>query len=282
VYLRAPWYSSGDGELLGVVIWPAPGDGCSGPPSEQDPEKIEQLQRYSSQWGRDPIWRTGAVHRTPALTCFTRAATVENALSIEEDSHLMSVAAHDVGFDDDRQLFYCDVEIDAGSSYFPFVRLALARYQPKSVQGAELSRVLLADFVQFAPDRLCWVAREPDDPRLLRVVVSGTGYQLNRSFPCTSTIEARLERFLTDLGWVPVSLQPTTLTNVQAVQTLAAWEGSMTLPSSGPEVRFRVVVEEWESFLADVPTVSLPPDAPFGEGRQRRLVYADAVEIPLA
>jgi hypothetical protein len=282
VYLRQPWFSSGAGELLGVVVWPNPSDGCSGPPSEQDPEKIEKLRRYSTQWGRDPIWRSGFVHTTPSVKCFTRAVTVEAGCSLEEDPHAMAVAAHAVGFDDERQLVFCDLDIDTGPSYFPFVRLALARYQPKSVQGAELSRVLLADFVQFAPDRLCWVAREPDNPDLLRIVVSGTGYQLNRSFPCTSAIEVRLERFLADLGWVPVSLQPVTLQNVQAVLTLAAWEGSMALPPSAPDARFRVIVEEWESFLEDVPDPSITENDPFGQGQQRRLVYADAVEIPSA
>jgi len=44
--------------------------------------------------------------------------------------------------------------------------------------------------------------------------------------------------------------------------------------------RFRAVVEKWESFLQDVPEASLPENAPFGQGRQRRLVYADAVELP--
>jgi hypothetical protein len=141
------------------------------------------------------------------------------------------------------------------------------------------------DVVQFAPDRLCWVAREPDQPGLVRIVVSGTGYRRNRSFPCTSTIEARLERFLApsegDLGWVPVSLAPIGLVNVQAVQTLAAWEGSLALPADDADARHRVVIEEGESFLEDVPEASLPPEG-FGLGRQRRLVYADAVEMPPA
>jgi hypothetical protein len=287
VYLRPPWFSSGDGELLGVVVWPRPGDGCSGAADPAPPtlEALEQRLRYTTQWGRDPIWLTGSVHQTPAVKCFTRAVTVEADLSIEEDSQRMSVAAHSVQFDSDRNLFYADLDIDAGASYFPFVRLALARYQPKSVQHAELSRVVLADFVQFAPDRLCWIAREPDNPMLVRIVVAGTGYQANRSFACTSAIEARLERLLGpgegDLGWVPVSLQPVTLKNVQAVKTLAAWQGNVVLPPGRPDAHFRVVVEEWESFLEDVPEASLPANAPFGHGRQRRLVYADAVELPL-
>jgi hypothetical protein len=291
VYLRLPWYSSGDGELLGVVLWPTPADGCTGPldplESPQTPKEIEQLaqkRRYTTVWGSDPIWLTGAVHQTPSVQCFPRAVAVEHGLSIEEDSTLMMTAGHEVGFDAERQLFYCDLDVDTGPSYYPFVRLALARYQPKSVQGAELSHVVLADFIQLAPDRLCWVAREPDRPDRVRIVVSGTGYRKNASFPCTSTIEVRLERFLTGseggLDWVPVSPAPLVLTNVQAVPTLAAWDGTLTVPAvSG--ARFRLIVEEWESFLADVPSAEPLPGNAFGQGRQRRLVYADAVEVPL-
>ena len=39
------------------------------------------------------------------------------------------------------------------SAYFPFVRLALARYQPDSMPECHLSPVVLADFTQLAPDR---------------------------------------------------------------------------------------------------------------------------------
>ena len=36
-------------------------------------------------------------------------------------------------FDQVRKLWYCDLQLDAGTSYFPFVKLALARYQPHSI-----------------------------------------------------------------------------------------------------------------------------------------------------
>jgi hypothetical protein len=56
----------------------------------------------------------------------------------------------------ERQLWYADIEIDAGPSYLPFVRLALVRYQPTSLPDAHLSRVVLAEFVQLTPDRLAF------------------------------------------------------------------------------------------------------------------------------
>jgi hypothetical protein len=298
LYLDEPWFSSGEGELLGVVVWPGPPDGCAG---ENEAENVAQavevpkgIKPYATQWGRDPIWLSGRTQQVPSLQNFTRAVAVELGLTLEELPGArqilllrprLGVAGHEVGYDEERHLFYCDLQIDAGDSYYPFVRLALVRYQPWSIPGAELSRVVVADFAQLAPDRIAWVAREPEDPRRLRVTVSGTGYRANASFNCTSQIEARLERWLGpedgDLGWVPVSLDPIELTNLQALETLAVWHGGLELPDHPPGARFRVVIEEYESFLRDVPSLELPTEAEprFGSGTDRRLVYADAVEI---
>ena len=50
-----------------------------------------------------------------------------------------------------------------GAAYFPFIRLALARYQPVAFHGAHLSNVVLADFMPLVPDR--WLERDPDPRR---------------------------------------------------------------------------------------------------------------------
>ena len=45
----------------------------------------------------------------------------------------IDVAGHEVNYDAERQLWYCDMQIDAGNTYYPFIRLALVRYQPNSL-----------------------------------------------------------------------------------------------------------------------------------------------------
>jgi len=40
-----------------------------------------------------------------------------------------------------RQLWFSDIRINTGSSYFPFVRLAFVRYQPEPVEDNYISRV---------------------------------------------------------------------------------------------------------------------------------------------
>jgi len=168
----------------------------------------------------------------------------------------MAVAGHEVGYDETRHLFYCDISIDAGPSYYPFVRLALAGYQPKSIPGAEVSRIVLADFAQFAPGRMAWIARDPQDPDLLKITVSGTGYRKNKSFNCASSMEMRLERWFSeeesDIGWVPVLFGSLPLQADQTLQTLTVWTAEFFhLPPIGPGARFRLVFEEYELFLGD-------------------------------
>ena len=78
-----------------------------------------------------------------------------------------------MAFDAARKLWYCDIEMDGGEAYFSFVRLALARYQPESIVGAHLSRVVLADFIQLLPDRSASITFDPIDTTSLEVAVTG-------------------------------------------------------------------------------------------------------------
>jgi len=207
---------------------------------------------------------------------------VETGLSIEErEQVVVGVAGHAVGYDGDRQQFFCDLDVDAGDTYHPFVRLALARYQPHSVKDAELSRIVLAEFIQLAPDRMAWIARDSENPRCLAVTVSGTGYLGNASLPCASQVEVRLERFLAaaegGIGWVPASPEPSSLLDTQAIAGQTVWTGTVEVPPDRDDALFRLVVQEYEYFLGNVPELL---GNPLGEGRDRRLVYVDAVEIP--
>ncbi|MBA2556844.1 MAG: hypothetical protein H0V12_05780, partial [Chloroflexi bacterium] len=49
IYMERPWYSSGAGELLGLVMRPAQ----TAPGSEA----AETLRKFTSEWGMDPIWQ---------------------------------------------------------------------------------------------------------------------------------------------------------------------------------------------------------------------------------
>lgn len=271
VYMERPWWSSGDGELLGVVLWPGPTS--SGVP----PTVPDKLRPYVTQWGVDPVWKAGTTSALPTLAAFKLATSKKTDLSLDELADVtVSVAGHAVGFDEQRRLWYCDIEIDAGaSSYFPFVRLALARFQPKSVQDAHLSRVVLADFAQLAPDRSATLAFAPQKPTSVSVGLSGVSYASSAAGTGPGVVEVSVEERLAgvegDLGWVPVPGllgRPTALLPQPGARGATQWAGQVTLPAARGSRPFRLVIREFERFR---------PAA--GQGLVRRLVYADALEI---
>lgn len=203
VWLDRPWNASGYGEMLAVVLPPA---GVALDPN--DPP----YKHAVTQWGNDPTWKSPFVTGVaPAAGAFPLARTAPDATgawlppgapATEADqpagafrtrglthpglapgaaTGTVDVAPHDVHWDAERRLWYCDLEIDAGGAYFPFVRLALARYQPVSVPGAHLSSIVLADFMALAPDRWLAVTRTDAARRHVRVFgpthTGSAGYQ---------------------------------------------------------------------------------------------------------
>ena len=169
VYLDRPWYSSGDGELLGVVLY-----------GESSPIDREAWKHLVTQWGLDPIWDADRLSGVSRLRIISRCNVAQEfGLSLEEPTPAgaqgkgrVNVAGHEVGFDGTR--WYCDLTVETyRDDYSPFIRLALARYQPHALDDAKLSRVVLADFAQLTPDRALLVTSDPYHPRSLNVTISG-------------------------------------------------------------------------------------------------------------
>ncbi len=74
-------------------------------------------------------------------------------------------------FHPQRDHWFADIAMDDGPDLWPFVRLALARYQPSSIDGCSLSPVGLTSWVQPLPTRTTTVNR-PDENHV-RVTVTG-------------------------------------------------------------------------------------------------------------
>jgi hypothetical protein len=93
----------------------------------------------------------------------------------------VEVVSHSVRFSPVRGLWYCDVvfrddvPMPAGGKtsrpYFPFLRLALARYQAQAITGARLSEIVTLDFIQLHPSRTLIAKRT--SPWTLHCTVSG-------------------------------------------------------------------------------------------------------------
>jgi hypothetical protein len=147
VWLDRPWFSSGDGELLGVVLYKEGG---------RFTDISADLQPLVTQWGVDPFWDSTLPKNQTKETDFPARVHTEQ-LQLQEKSAqtdpYVLIVGHRVHWDDARSLWYCDIELDPGLTYTPFVRLALVRYQPNALFNAKISKVVLTDFAQVLPRR---------------------------------------------------------------------------------------------------------------------------------
>jgi hypothetical protein len=144
VWLERPWFSSGNGELLGVVILGQNAAFTDIPAS---------LVPLVTQWGLDPLWDTTLPKFRSRIEDFPARVTAEAVSLRESASTLVQVVGHRVQWNADRRLWYCDIELDPGATYMPFIRLAFVRYQPNALDGAKISKVVLGDFAQVLPRR---------------------------------------------------------------------------------------------------------------------------------
>jgi hypothetical protein len=176
-----------------------------------------------------------------------------------------------VEYDTSRELWFCDIEFSNPTSYAPLVRMALARYQSHSIQGVELSRVVLADFVQLAPDRSAVVSINPTDPAQARVFVGGLAPGGPATPLLTVNIEQRMPRALTNMGWEPAPSSVVTVTEDQPAPNQpdnVLWAGTVVFKSAPAIGDYRVVIREFERIA--IWTGSTSGDTEYGQ----RLVYA--------
>ena len=147
VYLQRPWFSSGDEEMLGVLL----------------PIKNVMLSEtgklHCTVWGKDPVFNSPELNGTnyPQVENFPFAAAYDTVTLAEDESTRMVVAAYKVLFDEEKQLHYADIPININQAYFPFVRLCVARYQKHSLKinnkDCCLSPTTTVDWLQVVPVR---------------------------------------------------------------------------------------------------------------------------------
>jgi len=334
VWLDRPWNASGYGEMLAVALLPTS--------VTVDPDAAP-YKHTVTQWANDPTWKTPFVNGVgPTRANFPRARTAPDptgawlppgaplseadqpsgefptqylhhaGLAENVSEGRVDVAPHDVFWDADRQLWYCDIEIDHGTTYFPFVRLALARYQPVALPNARVSNIVMADFAALTPHRTLSVSRVNNTRRGVRVAgiaplessghteawarrgtyVDSTTNQFTTFVPTGiakgNVIEVWVEKhnaaFGEDFGWQRVAegVEGTPEDESGAPQVASTpewptlWRGSVELPSTSPAgTRFRVVVAEYEEYLVD----GADPYANPIERKARRMVFVEHVEM---
>ena len=285
VYLKRPWFSSGDGELLAVVIYAGPkgSDVLAGKPNLL---KVPAgCKHVVTQWGYDPMWVSQPPDALPTLAHFPQAVLRSSNFTLQElgGTALVDVAAHAVHFDVERQLWYCDIMVDLGPAYFPFVRFALARLQLHAVLGAELSKVVQADFIQCAPDRTVTLSALPDHPLMLRLSVAGPAPFKQIANLAPTMMAVRVEVLHTSAGseaWVPVQSGWQALPRIQVTPAATVWSSMVVLPAARGSHRMRLVIGELEVLPADGGALGATME--FGALKSAagtRTVYSDVFEI---
>ncbi|MFI6151799.1 hypothetical protein ACIBCA_03775 [Kitasatospora sp. NPDC051170] len=265
IYLDRPWYSSGDGEMLGVVI---PQDTTA--PGAPDYLSVTLL-------GRDPIHVSAPV---PTPAAFTNAAQVLTDVPMTDvgPDYKASLALFQPAYDPETRRWFCDLDLDTGDAYQPFVRLALVRYQPKAIDGAHLSPVVLTDLLRTLPERVLTV--QGTGP--LNITLTGPSYPPDAGGG--PRVTARLERRETSvpdevLGWTPLADEvelarsdagDVPIVLVPGTMSTAVFGGAVPVPARPDGERRRLLVVETERIPADAGTNGETVD---------RVVYCDTVEI---
>lgn len=288
VYLHRPWYSSGADELLGVTLW----NGALGN-LELDDRRV-RFKPYITQWGMDPIWDTAALAGWPAIEDFAGDNSFDRAVSLGEGvkgpdgaAGTVDVVGFPATYDPTRKLWYADLTLNLpGDTYMPFVRLALARYQPHALPDAKISRVVLADFAQLTPTRAALITTDPHHARTLRVVVSGVAprgpnavvHGARQRKPATLRptrirlhLQERDRTIASDLGWREAAADAAVIHAEfdgmpAAHPDVALWAGTVTFAQVPEAGRYRLVIEESE-FISST------------HASMGRLVYAEIVPL---
>jgi hypothetical protein len=308
VYLARPWFSSGVDELLGVLIPQDPTIDAASDPAEG----------FISEWGSDPVWDgTGPTTNLTASAFLNHKPLPAGPLSIKEKPTKVGVVPFDVTFDANRKVWFADIEMTDVASYFPFVRLAFARYQPFAITDANLSPVVRADFVQLVNDRSATIV---PGHGVLQVTVSGIagrnrlgadivsamfpppspapvgppGFQFDPNAGAGRIVAVRVERRDHgggDLDWTQIgsevvlpSFSPTTAGSNAGT----LWSGSVPRPPRDPHnpydggnSDFRLVIREIEVFDTDTDTAeTLSITLPMGHASVRgRVAYLDTLSL---
>jgi hypothetical protein len=273
IYMNRPWFATGDGELLGVLV----GNVAS------FVDVGDTVRPYVSEMGYDPLYadsfsalgivdRANGLFTTLTSSSITSADAQGNPANAVVPAELVTLTAplpqvvavgHKVHYSVERDLWYTDVSFNIGSAYAPFVRLAVARYQPNSLPGQnlEISQVVRIDCIQLPASRTAGIVRVGP---LLTLTVTGQsapnayGLAHSGSVPgaahlMTMSVDSRPVGS-SDFDWRPVANMTATLTATSLLGATGGttWTGTfLNTPSTNATTEYRLRIEEVEQFAAD-------------------------------
>jgi hypothetical protein len=291
VYCDRGWYATGAGECLGVVLAAQPGDAMT-------------LPSLVSQWGDDPIWQRGqrGVLDISHVNLATTAGIYTN-VALAEGAGLVNVATFAPSFNLARGLWYFDIGLNTDQSYFPFLRLALVRYQPMSifdpsdptgVAKLDVSQVVLSEFVQLSATRSASVANSGSGNYYVSLtgttaanIGSPSGLaQAASGHAVTAEFQEATTASPDDIDWTTIG-SVTLLPPSASGNATVTYGASMSFPAYAaiPGAKHRILIKEYEVYATD-PQIGVQQGVGVVQVGQpltpytQRVVYADAVAIP--
>jgi hypothetical protein len=204
-----------------------------------------------------PVTVAGAVE----LRDISTGPPPDGTPSISREHPSVRVLGYQPEYDQASRRWFVDIALNATGALWPFVRLAVARYQPQSIAGCELSPVAFTSWVQPLPTRTLTVSRP--DQRHVHVALTGAvnwlrwnpevapeseGAQLGADSPTgeaavrsarlleTRTVRATVQHRPAgagDLEWVTSTsvLVPAVVVDEHGFS--ATWSASIDLPEGG-------------------------------------------------
>jgi len=288
IYLARPWFVTGEGERLGIVVAHSVPDGPS-----------QGVYDFTSLLGNDMAYPSPVpigLHAEHILNADggEEAVLQEVADRFPGDTGELTVLTFDPDFDEASQRWYVDVHVDIGETYFPMLRLVLVRYQRASVPGeGELARehyaaspLVVTEPVPLLPERRLRVLPDvagdlaPPDQHFVRVVLAGPTYRHDPSQDVpplqgsAATVVARAQRHGhrpltgTDDDWVTVNTFP-----FHRREEQGDWELSIPVPDLADADRLLVVEEDH---------TPQDPALPQDSATASRVVYAEVIDGPFS
>ncbi|MFF8449475.1 hypothetical protein ACF06Q_17525 [Streptomyces leeuwenhoekii] len=227
VALQRPWHTTGAGELLAVVVRP------------EDEATSDRLSPYVTQAGLDPLYPSkGIPMGAPFARHLTGAAGPERRVRLQEADADVVVVPHEPEYHPGSRCWLGDVTFTgAGGTSFNcgLVRLAVARYQPDSLDGLSLSPVVRTDLLPLLPDRTLRVTRLAD-----RYEVRLTGAV--SPAPAVNRVDMILERCIQP-GGLPAD--EVDLVGFGTVAGVPAWQSANVRAPEPRRVGLSPVLKEW-------------------------------------
>ncbi len=295
VYLKRPWFSSGQGEKLAVLVAPAIN------PNQLLEINTQVFEKIFTTWGNDPTKLSSplpaGIFPDKSLFFGIKKAdefnlySEENLSVAEYDGAKVNIVAYEVKFDGEKQMYYADIMMNFGLSYFPFIRLALTAYQQHAVRkdGTDccLSKIVHADYIQVPPPRATSFKKNGTN---ITVALSGT----IPDYPPGSNNYVQKVQFVVETIDAPASENVHITVNDKPIDGFMTFVGpeiiknfaftishEFNLPPEYATMPYRVKIFEYELITTDSSKdQGIQPTSNFSKRPMKdRMVFADVYEV---